>query len=99
MFIRPCHKWDFLFFLPAALGLWEGLSHSASLRLLVIVLKVLPHYASLRLFVCAWALGGSVSLRFAVFVNCEGVWYCLNWPPTLHCLALFVAAKTNWREK
>ncbi len=30
----------------AALGLWEGLSHSASLRLIVIVLK--SHSASLR---------------------------------------------------
>ena len=84
----------------AALGLWEGLSHYTSLRSLVIVLKVLSHYALLRLFVCAWALGGSVSLCFAVFVNCVGVWYCLNLPClALPCLALFVAAKTNWREK
>ncbi len=33
----------------AALGLWEGLSHSASLRSIVIVLK--SHSASLRLIV------------------------------------------------
>ncbi len=33
----------------AALGLWEGLSHSASLRLIVIVLK--SHSALLRLIV------------------------------------------------
>ncbi len=49
----------------AALGLWEGLSHSTSLRLIVIVLKSHSAYR------CAWALGGSVSLRFAPFdSNC-----------------------------
>jgi hypothetical protein len=53
----------------AALGFWEGLSHSALLLLLIV-----------------WEYG-TVSIGLAL--------------PSiaLHCLALFVAAKTNWREK
>ena len=35
----------------SALGLWEGLFHSASLRSIEIVFKVLSHYALLRSFV------------------------------------------------
>ena len=50
----------------ASLGLWEGLSHSALLRLLIV-----------------WEYG-TVSIGLLC---------------TLHFLALFVAAKTNWREK
>ncbi len=72
----------------AALGLWEGLSHSASLRSIVIVLK--SHSALLRSIVIVFKSHSSLLCLIVIVLKCHSA--------LMHLVVIglkVVAAKTN----